>query len=298
MRLVIFDDLENSKRSLDLLNENRTTDKRFWKFHLFRQLVYDKVKELLQNRHINLKSKEIKPEESIQNRQSFLELVRTYGYSGEYTTETLNALNRSCGYTIREMTDLIKREDELLSKIRSVHKNDELRTQIENHVNYVKGVFEKTRADKLWVIQTHKNSLSKQQEIFDGLRSNSFFELRTRPLLARNGFIQQKGIDVQLATDLIQLGHTHAYDVALILSGDVDLIESINLVRLVLGRLVIICAYYDEIHPLKSTISKKLIQQSDYFINIKDFNETEIQEISEKYVPFLQLTSRTSNSNI
>lgn len=265
MRLIIFDDYENSFRSLQPLNRLRSYDnRRFWEIEKFHKFIYEKSKELLKERTTQL------------------ELIRTYVYTGEYNPKAINNLNRICGNDIRQLNDLIKREEALLQKIREVHKEDDLRKQIEEHVNYVKTTFMDKKQVKLKAIDKHSRGSKGQLAFFNKLRSLPFLSLRTRPLIARNGFIQQKGVDVKLSTDLLQLANNNAYDVALMLTGDSDLTESIQVVRGTLGRIIILCAYFDPQDSQSSTISADLIKESDYFINIKDFNEEEIQIISEK----------------
>ena len=53
----------------------------------------------------------------------------------------------------------------------------------------------------------------------------------SRPLVYRNGVAQEKGIDVRLALDAVQLVHKAVYDVALVFSQDQDFTELATEIR-------------------------------------------------------------------
>ena len=92
-----------------------------------------------------------------------------------------------------------------------------------------------------------------------------FFETRLKPLQysEKNG-VFQKGVDVQLAVDLVSNAYLNNYDIAVLFSGDIDLYESVKLVK-TLGKQVIvfshnslmsrgmtkICDFYKDLHWLK-----------------------------------------------
>jgi uncharacterized LabA/DUF88 family protein len=66
-----------------------------------------------------------------------------------------------------------------------------------------------------------------------------------------------------------------------LLGGDTDLMESINLVKNSLGKIIILVAYYDETNPRNCSISKNLINCADFFINLKDFNNKDLENMSD-----------------
>lgn len=103
--------------------------------------------------------------------------------------------------------------------------------------------------------------------------------MKTTPLKQRNGEIYQKGVDVLIATDLINLAHTNAYELAIVLSGDTDLIEAVKLIRS-LGKIVIIVSYHTPNNPRLSNISD-LMNHGDYFLNLKDLTRQELLAISD-----------------
>lgn len=265
MRVIIFNDKQNSDRSLELLNKKRTEeDKRFWKIDPFHQLIFKKIKELLSNKTTNL------------------EIVRTYVYTGEYTPEAIDKLKKTCGATIREMNTLISREELLLAKINKHINSEDIKKDVSDHVHGVKQIFEGIKQEKITAIEKQVRHARAQPAFFESLRNNGFTQLRTTPLICQMGYIRQKGVDVKLATDLLKLAYSNAYDVAVILSGDADLIESLRVIKDDLGKIVIICAYFSKGDKQNSTISENLISYSDIFVNIKDFSEDDVLFISEK----------------
>jgi len=269
MRVILFNDKENSDCSLRLINNNRTSTgktRRYWKIQRFHNFIYNKLSDILKDR------------------TKSLELVRTYVYTGKYTPEMMNSFKRQCGKEIRDMNELIKQEDSLLEEINKSEIDGTLKGKIEDHVKISKGIFTDVKKQKIKAISTHNRKCGGQKDGFKFFSYQKFFRLRTTPLQARNCYINQKGVDVKLATDLIQLGYTNAYDIALILTGDTDLIESVKLIREKLGKIVIICSYFDEHDKTNSTISEVLFKEADTFINLKLLNDEEIKSFSDEFI--------------
>ena len=101
------------------------------------------------------------------------------------------------------------------------------------------------------------------------------------PLKHGDGEIFQKGVDVMIATDLISLAYNDAYDIAVILGGDTDLIESIRFVRKNLKKKIIVVAFYTKGEPLLSNVSD-LRAEADLFLNLnEDFTDEEIINMSD-----------------
>lgn len=270
---MIFNDKNNFEGCLSVLNKRRADgQKRFWKFQEYHNFFFNKLKEML-----NIKN-------------NHLELIRTYVYTGKYNSDIISALSYYCRKEINEINELIKREEALLEKISSSGLGYDLRLQIENHVNYTKNIFQSIKEQKIQVIQKQIKNSEGQKKMFEYINSLSFIELKTTNLKHARGIIYQKGIDVQIATDIVHFAHTNSYDLCLILGGDTDLIESLRLVRKGLGKIVVIVAYYDERYPLKSCISPSLIKEADYFLNMADMNEDEILSISD----ILKFKNKTS----
>jgi len=279
MKCIIFDDKENSDRSLNRLNKGRQADtQRFWKIKLFHDFIFQKVGFLLKKQCTNL------------------ELVKTMIYTGEYNVKALNNVKRSCGSKIKEMNELIAKEDALLNKVTKISGHEELKEEVVKHVNSIKQIFQNIKDSNIRAIEQQSKNAEGQKDFFDYIKNEiPFTELRTTLLVTRQGLIQQKGVDAKFSTDLILLAQSNAFDVAILLSGDADLRESIHLIRERYGKLVFLVAYYSPVPEKKSynTISDDLLYECDYFINLHDFSDGDIAKISvlkeSKYIKESQI---------
>ncbi len=80
---------------------------------------------------------------------------------------------------------------------------------------------EKTKEDFLRKIQRKYDA---QQRFLKIARNFNFFEMRTYPLKYEGGKIFQKGVDVQIAVDLVTHAFRDNFDIAVLCSGDIDLL--------------------------------------------------------------------------
>ena len=87
-----------------------------------------------------------------------------------------------------------------------------------------------------------------------------------------DGKIFQKGIDVRIAVDLLYHSFQNNFDVAVICSGDIDLIEAVRLSKK-LGKKILLVS-----HPWLA--SKELRKESDYFINLAKIADEELNYFS------------------
>lgn len=71
---------------------------------------------------------------------------------------------------------------------------------------------------------------ARQLHVFNQLRS-SHIAIKGGYLLESNGIYHEKGVDVQLAIDLLIGAYENTYDVAMIISSDTDLIPAIKKIR-------------------------------------------------------------------
>lgn len=71
----------------------------------------------------------------------------------------------------------------------------------------------------------------KQQRFFDRLRSLPYFELRLGVLKRREGGLEEKGMDVKIAVDMVSMAYKGHYDVAILVSGDGDYAELVQAVK-------------------------------------------------------------------
>lgn len=120
--------------------------------------------------------------------------------------------------------------------------------------------------------EEYKNKMKTQQRFFHLVKKFNFFELKTLPLKYEKGRIFQKGIDVRIAVDLLYHAFNDNFDVVVICSGDIDLVEAIRLAKS-LGKKVIIVSH-------KNLLSKDLEKEADFFIDISKFNEEQLNEFS------------------
>jgi uncharacterized LabA/DUF88 family protein len=269
MRVILFNDKNNFDGSLNLINRNLEKGrKRFWKIEDCHSYLFKKLTEVFSWR------------------EEDFNLIRSYIYTGEYTSKLLKKHKKYCKNKIKELQISIQKEEELIRKINencaACGVEDKIKREISEHVNLIKNSCNEEITRLVKSIEKQKRNSEGQENLFANIKNNMpFTECKSTPLKHGNGIIFQKGVDVQIATDLIHLANVNAYDIALILGGDTDLIESIKLVKDSLGKIIVLVAYYDQINPIKCSISKELIDCADAFINLKDFNEKDIDNISE-----------------
>ena len=137
MKAIIFNDKENSDKSLSRLNKGRQVGiQRFWKIKLFHDFIFQKVWS------------------SIKKQCTNLELVKTMIYTGEYNVKALNNVKRSCGSKIKEMNELIAKEDALLNKVTKISGHEELKEEVVKHVNSIKQIFQNIKDSNIRAIDS------------------------------------------------------------------------------------------------------------------------------------------------
>lgn len=119
-----------------------------------------------------------------------------------------------------------------------------------------------------------KKDKKKQANFFKIAKNYYFFEVRTKPLQfsTYDKKIIQKGVDVQLAVDLVDFTHKNIFDIAVILSGDIDLLESVKTAK-GMGKQIII---FGE----NNSISEEMKKYADYFIDIERFTDEQLNQFS------------------
>ena len=120
--------------------------------------------------------------------------------------------------------------------------------------------------------ENYKKRMLAQQKFFEKIKYFNYFELKTLPLKYEDGKIFQKGVDVQIAVDMVHHAFKNNYDVAIICSGDIDLKEAVKLIKS-LGKKVIIMSH-------QQLASKELVKEADVFIDIEKFNKEQLDEFS------------------
>lgn len=69
-----------------------------------------------------------------------------------------------------------------------------------------------------------------QQKLFNLLKNNNFC-IKQGYLMQNNGKYHEKGVDVQIATDMLIGAYEDLYDVAILVSSDTDLIPAIKKIK-------------------------------------------------------------------
>jgi len=164
------------------------------------------------------------------------ELIRAYIYTGEYTDVLINY--------IKKELKLSKPEDQF---------------RINNYLNTL--------------IRRKKS----QERNFRFANYCDLIEIKKAPLhyapreAVKGKGVFQKGIDVELAVDLVSHAYKDNFDVAVICSGDVDLLSSLKIVKS-LGKKIVLIS-----HP--KLVSETMIKESDYFFKLTDFGAEELNSL-------------------
>ena len=158
--------------------------------------------------------------------------LRTYFYTGEFT-------------------------DKLIVKIQhSLEKNPE-------KIKEITLLLEKCKKDQ-----------KIQEEFFRRAKSYYFFEVKSKPLQFSPVDVKifQKGVDVQLASDLVDFTHKNVFDIAVILSGDIDLLESIKIAK-GMGKQSIIVGD-------KSVTAEEMKKIADLYVDIGKLEKEELNRFT------------------
>ena len=170
-----------------------------------------------------------------QYKDKILSHIRTYVYTGEYT----DALFQRIKHAISESTGESKSK------------------------------FEQLFADSEKFREGQRKFLSRAM-------TYNFFEIRKKPLqFTRSKGIFQKGVDVQLAVDLVSNAYLSNYDVAALFSGDIDLLESLKLIKN-LGKQIIIFSHY-------KNVAKEMIRESDLLIDFQKIDDSLLDKFSHQF---------------
>lgn len=121
-----------------------------------------------------------------------------------------------------------------------------------------------------------KKEQQKQNNFFNFAKNYYFFEIKSKPLQFSYSDIKvlQKGVDVQLAVDLVDFTQKNIYDIVVILSGDVDLLESIKIAKS-MGKHVVI--FGDA-----SVTAEEMKKYSDIFVDIGRFSDEQLNKFTHR----------------
>ena len=121
----------------------------------------------------------------------------------------------------------------------------------------------------------------KQKQVEKWFDKCDFFELKLKPLKFRDNEPKQKGVDVQLAVDLISHAYQDNYDLAIICSGDADLLESVIQVKS-LGKGVIVVSKVGDGED-ESTLSFAMRKYSDSVVDLGKLTPEDFKEFTHLY---------------
>jgi uncharacterized LabA/DUF88 family protein len=77
-----------------------------------------------------------------------------------------------------------------------------------------------------------REEYQKQNAYFEKIRRQNFYEVKLARLIkTSDGTYRQKGVDVLLAIDMITKAYQGQYEIAVLLSGDDDLVEAVKVVK-------------------------------------------------------------------
>ena len=96
--------------------------------------------------------------------------------------------------------------------------------------------------------------------------------MKTLTLRYEDGKFFQKGVDVLMAVDLVYHAFNNSFDIAVLCTGDIDLIEAVRKVKS-MGKRIIVFS-----HP--RLVSKELQKGADFFINVEKLNDEELNQFS------------------
>lgn len=263
MRTIIFNDKDNFEGSLIAL-QNKLDKKFNWDYEKLQKIIFNKLKE---KSHWN---------------NDELKLIRAYLYTGEYNSDILKTQKWRSKNKIHYLNRLIKKEESLLQKLSVETLPEDIKKVLIEHIIQMKGNFEKEKDFYEENIKKQKNNFAGQRKFFETIYRIPFIECKTTPLKQKEGVVYQKGVDAKIAIDMVSLAHSNSYDIALLLSGDSDLIEAVKLVKDYLGKIVILVAYYDDSMDGRKTASKDMIEAADLFINLRDFEDGDLGDLGER----------------
>lgn len=131
----------------------------------------------------------------------------------------------------------------------------------------------------------------KQKQIESWFDKCDFFELKLKPLKLREGEPRQKGVDVQLAIDLVSQAYQNNYDLAIVCSGDADLLESMNLVKN-LGKRVIIVSKIGLGKNEKTTLAFVMRKYADAVVDLGELSSQDFEQFTHLYQGYKKQTDK------
>jgi len=124
---------------------------------------------------------------------------------------------------------------------------------------YAVGEFKAKPTDKKEIRET----MAKQQELLGRLKKDNFI-IQLGYLLKTGGVYHEKGVDVQLAIDIMKGAYLDTYDICYLVSSDTDLIPAITEARSVGKKIVYVGFRHQVSYALNNQCDKsRLLTKSD-----------------------------------
>lgn len=152
---------------------------------------------------------------------------------------------------------------------------DTLITKIKNHFNRIPSSLEnqEEKAKIKELLDKATRDMDAQKRVMNKMKNFYFFETRLKPLqYSHTPRIFQKGVDVQLAVDLVSNAYLNNYDIAVLFSGDIDLFESVKLIK-TLGKQVIIFSH-------NHLMAEGMISVCDFYKDLCRLENNELDEFT------------------
>jgi uncharacterized LabA/DUF88 family protein len=110
-------------------------------------------------------------------------------------------------------------------------------------VNWLVGDRKLVRVYYYTALAEHDPEVAKRQQRFlDSLSRIPYLEVRFGRIQINGGSLVEKGVDVAIAVDMVLMAVRHAYDAAILVSGDDDFSKAVNAVKDI-GRHVEIASF-------------------------------------------------------
>lgn len=103
-----------------------------------------------------------------------------------------------------------------------------------------------------------------RKKFFDKLESFGY-DIRTQEIEQRQGRQIQKGVDIQLAVEMLDFGFHNRYDIVILCSGDQDFLPVVKTIKN-LGKIVCVAAF-------SHSCSEKLKRTADRHIDLSNYIE-------------------------
>ncbi|MBC7264846.1 MAG: NYN domain-containing protein [Chloroflexi bacterium] len=105
---------------------------------------------------------------------------------------------------------------------------------------------------------------NEQQKFFDRLRKVPYLQVELGRLEKHSGAWVEKGVDVSLAVDMLELAYRNAYDTAIIVSGDADFARVAEAVKSLGKHVENAFCHTGQSRRLREACDRFILLDSDY----------------------------------